>query len=498
MRPRSQVAGERRGQVAVLRARQAAEGQQAALAFGQLLRREAVLQRLAPASSLERGLDLVAVPRREDRAARASRNCGSCVVPADAGAHVVRQALGLADALPQPRVAAAAQQVVRHRQRRVVGVGVRQRHSRRARRFAFCLSGAAHHDAAASWAPCGSRHARVRLAALPVAEGRLSARPSARGTSDVAGRAELGALPRRRSAGGRPSPASMLDALDVLHHLVEGADVAHVAARIGVAGAIALSTTRPARAARSMAAERLPLRARPARPAERSDGVAGRPPAPPPAGEVLAARAAGRRSTRAGPSAHATVRSSARPAGPAPAGGSAWPCPCRASLATNVGHVALVRPSVFSSPKCRVSTACTAPPREPFGSTATFRLPTSKRCGAAIDVGRRASKDSTAVAACLRLEAFISAATSTLRRHRCAHRALAGRQVGADVRLDHQVRSATRCTSSQLEGLARWSRCRKNRRQSPWATAFAERHAHLLGVREGLVPVVEPLAPWRA
>ena len=55
---------------------------------------------------------------------------GSKLFQSTPAAHVVRQALALADALPQPRVAAAAEQVVGQHQRRVVGVAVRDQRQR--------------------------------------------------------------------------------------------------------------------------------------------------------------------------------------------------------------------------------------------------------------------------------------------------------------------------------------------------------------------------------
>ena len=135
-----QVGGQLRGQHVVLRARQAAEAEQPAARVVQLLRAEAVLQRARDLLA-QRRLHLGAVLRREDGAGQPA-GIGLEVVPGDLAVHVVGQAFGLADALPQPRAAAAAEQVVGQRQRRVVGVGVGQRASGwRTRRSAFCLSG---------------------------------------------------------------------------------------------------------------------------------------------------------------------------------------------------------------------------------------------------------------------------------------------------------------------------------------------------------------------
>ena len=117
------VARPLRGDRRILRTAESAEIQQAALTFRELLRAEAFFQR-ALDLGLECRLDLAQILWRKDRA---SPPFGMCfdAAPADLAADVIRQPLGVANALPQARAAAAAEQMVRHHQRGIVGVVVR-------------------------------------------------------------------------------------------------------------------------------------------------------------------------------------------------------------------------------------------------------------------------------------------------------------------------------------------------------------------------------------
>ena len=94
------VAGQSARHRGILGPRQPPETQQAALAFGEFLRRETIFQ-CARDFLAERGLHLGLVLRRKDGTGR-PLGMGFEVVPADRAANVVRQTFDFADALPKP------------------------------------------------------------------------------------------------------------------------------------------------------------------------------------------------------------------------------------------------------------------------------------------------------------------------------------------------------------------------------------------------------------
>ena len=147
--------------------------------------------------------------------------------------NVVGQALFLADALPEPRTAAAAEQVVGHRQRRVVGVVVGQRNALLHCHDRVLLVRRDQTQARGLSRVQRVRNARERLARRPVAQGALQ-RLANRCHIHVADGGELAFL-RAIEAGMEGTDRIEADGVHVLHHVVEAAGMPNVAAwvRIG-------------------------------------------------------------------------------------------------------------------------------------------------------------------------------------------------------------------------------------------------------------------------
>ena len=197
--------------------------------------------------------------------------------------------------------------------------------------------------------------------------------------------------------------------------------------------------------------------------------------------------------TAPGAAAECAARSSARRAGPGSAGASASPCPCRAARPSKSGTSPWPA-RLFSSPKCSVSTACTAWPRVPLGSSATLHAADrrsaacARRCWPA---SRRRPRPAPA-AACGLKSLHRLRHVDALRRRRALR--LVGRQVGRQGAVGRPAgaASATRCTSASVSVAHAVA---EQEEQAPVALRdrLRQRHADRLGVGEGLFPALEPL-----